>query len=143
MFLTTSLPACYLLTLLSLVSVRVFAQIEKTCYFPAGNVALNNVPCDPNAEVSSCCSDRSFCLANGLCRVENSDTELDDTVEFARGACTDQSFQDPACFQQCHSCKSSCPIPQQPENRRIEALARLPTSLSPLPTSLSSSNPTR
>lgn len=81
-------------------SFRALAQIDGTCYFPAGNIADNNVPCDPDAAVSSCCAQESSCLANGLCLVNNDD----DTVEFARGACTDPTFQDPACFQHCHGC---------------------------------------
>ena len=83
---------------------------DGTCYFPAGNVADNNVPCNPDAAVSSCCSEQSFCLANGLCLVNNDP----DTVEFARGACTDPTFEDPACFQQCHGCTLT-PLPYASE----------------------------
>ncbi|KAI4151855.1 MAG: hypothetical protein LQ340_003253 [Diploschistes diacapsis] len=89
------------------------AQYEGgTCYFPAGNIAENNMPCNPEAAVSSCCADQSHCLANGLCLV-NQDN---DTVEFARGACTDPTFQDPACFQHCHGFHVTylAPEPAQP-----------------------------
>ena len=101
--LSLSSPGLILTVVFVSLVLQVSASKDGTCYFPAGNVAHNNVPCDPDAAVSACCSHRSFCLANGLCLV-NDDK---DTVEFARGACTDPTFQDPACFQHCHSCKPS------------------------------------
>ena len=84
---------------------------SATCYFPAGNIAYGNVPCNPDAEVSTCCGDASHCLANGLCAVGDTSDGLggflNSGVEFARGSCTDPSWQDPACFQHCLGCKST------------------------------------
>ena len=82
---------------------------SAVCYFPAGNVAYGNVPCDPNAEVSICCGDREHCLANGLCAVGDTSDGLggflNSGVEFARGSCTDPTWEDPTCFQHCLSCE--------------------------------------
>lgn len=89
---------------------------SATCYFPSGDVAFGNVPCNPDAEVSTCCGDASSCLANGLCAVGDTSDGLggflNSGVEFARGACTDPTWQDPACFQHCLSCEytSRCPV---------------------------------
>ncbi|KAI9690725.1 MAG: hypothetical protein M1820_009856 [Bogoriella megaspora] len=82
-----------------------YSSTDQTCYFPSGDIAGGNVPCNPDAEVSTCCGDRSSCLANGLCLVGDTSDGLGATlntgVEFARGACTDPTWQDPACFQHC------------------------------------------
>ena len=73
----------------------------RTCYFPAGNIAYDNVPCQPQNAQTHCCSGTQYCLANGLCRVN-----LDPgTTEFARGACTDKDWNSPACPQQCKACR--------------------------------------
>ena len=79
---------------------------DKLCYFPAGNVAKGNVPCDPTAEVSPCCGDRANCLPNGLCKVPGAT----DPNYFARGACTDQSWQSLKCVQRCQTCKPPPPL---------------------------------
>ena len=75
----------------------VTTALGATCYFPSGDVATGNVPCNNNTDMSSCCASPSDCFANGLCLVNN-DT---DTVEFGRGGCTDQTWQSSNCFQQC------------------------------------------
>ncbi|KAL9081481.1 MAG: hypothetical protein Q9157_000039 [Trypethelium eluteriae] len=86
---------------------------SATCYFPAGNIAYGNVPCNPDGEVSTCCGDVSKCLANGLCAVGDTSDGLggflNSGVEFARGGCTDPTWQDPACFQHCLSSQPGSP----------------------------------
>jgi hypothetical protein len=78
------------------------------CYFPSGNES-SDVPCDPNAEVSMCCPTQSDCLSSGLCL--NSGTGSNQGISFARGTCTDQSWDSPFCPQNCRiSMSASQPI---------------------------------
>ena len=102
-----------LLISLSLSGVRAFAA---TCYFPSGDIATGNVPCNnaTNGE-SNCCGSADACLANGLCLV-NTDT---DTVEFGRGACTDQTWKSPDCFQHCTGIDSKSKIQSSGRAKRL------------------------
>ncbi|VUC34379.1 unnamed protein product [Clonostachys rosea] len=67
----------------------------NTCYFPNGNVASDNFPCDPDAEQSACCGGGlgNVCLSNKLC--QNSNGNL------VRGACTDKNWESPECAMYC------------------------------------------
>lgn len=74
---------------------------QKTCYFPDGLPAKdlqgidNWIPCDPNAEHSSCCLVYDQCLTNGLCLQPHQWNWV------WRDACTDPTFQDPSCPKFC------------------------------------------
>ncbi len=95
------------LTLALTAFVSLATASSGTCYFPAGNIAEGNVPCNPDADVSVCCAGQSKCLANGLCLVETDDGlqgTLNTGVEFARGACTDPEWGE-GCFQHCTTCE--------------------------------------
>ncbi|VUC34398.1 unnamed protein product [Clonostachys rosea] len=74
---------------------RTLATSNSTCYFSNSNVANNDVPCDPNAEVSVCCSksEGTVCLENGLCQ--------DSGGHKSRGSCTDQKWDSEYCPQFC------------------------------------------
>uniref|UniRef100_A0A8H7N5P5 Mid2 domain-containing protein n=1 Tax=Bionectria ochroleuca TaxID=29856 RepID=A0A8H7N5P5_BIOOC len=74
---------------------RTLAASNSTCYFSNSNVAKNDVPCDPNAEASVCCSkeEGTVCLENGLC--QNSGGHK------SRGSCTDQNWNSEYCPQFC------------------------------------------
>ncbi|CAH0057763.1 unnamed protein product [Clonostachys solani] len=67
----------------------------STCYFPNGNVAADNFPCDPDAEESACCGGGlgSVCRSNRLC--QNSNGNL------VRGTCTDKNWESPECLKYC------------------------------------------
>lgn len=70
-----------------------------TCYYPDGTINIGDHPCDPNADVSMCCSDISQCLTNGLCAL--GDTTSRSGISFARGTCTDESWESEICPQHC------------------------------------------
>ena len=93
-----------LLACVSIQAAAVALAAPATCYFPSGDAAPGNVPCNNGTEFSSCCSSASSCLANGLCLV-NTD---EDTVEFGRGGCTDKSWNSASCFGYCRiNCEPS------------------------------------
>ncbi|KAL2130337.1 hypothetical protein VTI74DRAFT_6588 [Chaetomium olivicolor] len=68
---------------------------QKQCFFPNGQQAANDFPCDPNAADSPCCggSVGGVCLTNKLCRSPDGNT--------IRGSCTDKSWNSPECPQYC------------------------------------------
>ncbi|KAL0938460.1 uncharacterized protein CTRU02_205070 [Colletotrichum truncatum] len=68
------------------------------CFFPGGIQSLD-VPCDPKAEVSMCCGSVNACLSNGLCKLE--DTSNNTGIAYARGTCSDPTWQSPICPQNC------------------------------------------
>ncbi|KAH6661986.1 hypothetical protein B0J14DRAFT_663067 [Halenospora varia] len=77
-----------------------------TCYYPDGSEAIKTnlgptmLACDPSAKQSSCCAYGDNCMANGLC--------LSSLLFFYRGACTDRTWKDSACLQEC---KNSTQMP--------------------------------
>ncbi|KAK7216740.1 hypothetical protein V2G26_004743 [Clonostachys chloroleuca] len=83
-----------LLSLFLLIFLRQ-CSAASTCYFPNGNIASDNFPCDPDAEQSACCGGGlgNVCLSNKLC--QNSNGNL------VRGACTDKNWESPECAMYC------------------------------------------
>ncbi|KAI0505612.1 hypothetical protein F5B22DRAFT_627124 [Xylaria bambusicola] len=67
------------------------------CYYPNGEKADGDSPCNPDADASFCCGSSSdnSCLNNLLCQ--------DGIGRVIRGSCTDQSWTDPACPKYCLS----------------------------------------
>ena len=63
------------------------------CYFPNGSLSPS-VPCDPSANVTHCCLKREQCLTNGICAI---DATINYGVQFARGVCSDPTWQSPVC----------------------------------------------
>ncbi|KAK4234053.1 transcription initiation factor IID, 18kD subunit-domain-containing protein [Achaetomium macrosporum] len=66
------------------------------CYYPNGNEATIDWPCDENAENSACCAGAPFgfaCLENGLCQGKDG--------KVIRGSCTDESWMSPDCPHFC------------------------------------------
>lgn len=100
----TTTTKAVLLTLLSssgfVAGVRAAANL---CFFPGGVQSLD-VPCDPKAEVSMCCGSVNACLSNGLCKLE--DTSNNTGIAYARGTCSDPTWQSPICPQHCVLSKS-------------------------------------
>lgn len=68
----------------------------RQCFFPDHSRAANFTECNAEATQSSCCRDSEACLSNGYCL---------QTVGLAnritRGACTDSTFSNAACPQEC------------------------------------------
>ncbi|OIW26991.1 hypothetical protein CONLIGDRAFT_717166 [Coniochaeta ligniaria NRRL 30616] len=71
--------------------------VAATCYYPDGSVAgsYNWVPCKSTGTASTCCipSEGDVCMEDGLCNWVG--------YYYFRGACTDQTWQDPSCAQVC------------------------------------------
>ncbi|OHE91158.1 hypothetical protein CORC01_13534 [Colletotrichum orchidophilum] len=88
--------------LLTLLSSGGFAggvrAAANLCFFPGG-VQSHDVPCDPKAEVSMCCGSVNACLSNGLCKLD--DTTNKTGIAYARGTCSDPTWQSPICPQNC------------------------------------------
>ncbi|KAK2022422.1 hypothetical protein LX32DRAFT_710289 [Colletotrichum zoysiae] len=95
----TATTRAVLLALLSGSSFATGAQAAANlCFFPGG-VQARDVPCDPTAEVSMCCGSVNACLSNGLCKLD--DTTNTTGIAYARGTCSDPTWQSPVCPQNC------------------------------------------
>lgn len=81
-----------------LLVVAPVTQAANLCFFPGGKQAAD-VPCDLKAQVSMCCGSVAACLSNGLCKDEKTTNETG--VAYARGTCTDPTWQSPICPQHC------------------------------------------
>ncbi|KAJ5825009.1 hypothetical protein N7447_007349 [Penicillium robsamsonii] len=57
---------------------------DKTCYFPSGDIAVDDVPCFSGDKDSPCCSKDSICLSNGFCYGKAQPFAL------SRGSCTNK-----------------------------------------------------
>ncbi|KAL2158289.1 hypothetical protein VTH06DRAFT_4610 [Thermothelomyces fergusii] len=83
--------------LLLLVHLGLFRRcLGKKCYYPGGKEATGDFPCDADAEHSPCCAGTPLglaCLANKLC--------LSPAGRFARGSCTDPTWESPECPKFC------------------------------------------
>lgn len=80
---------------ISLLSISSTSSAQKRCFYPNGQQATGDFPCDPNARESACCGGSlgSVCLTNKLCRGPNGN--------LVRGSCTDQNWASPDCAQYC------------------------------------------
>ncbi|KAJ5427202.1 hypothetical protein N7465_002272 [Penicillium sp. CMV-2018d] len=77
------------MVLRSLLHLSIFASLvaaSKQCYFPSGDVALDDVPCFSGAADSPCCSKNSICLSNGLCY------GISQPYSLSRGSCTNKDW---------------------------------------------------
>ncbi|KAK6355622.1 hypothetical protein TWF718_000017 [Orbilia javanica] len=82
--------------LLGLTALPCIITAQRRCYFPDGSRAPNHRACNQEAETdnnvhSSCCGldDNVVCLSSNLC--------INQKGYIYRGACTDESWDDPAC----------------------------------------------
>ena len=67
-----------------------------TCWYPDQSTeATNDRPCNSGNGFSACCGADNICLSNGYCILGG--------VFINRGSCTDQSWKDGACPQQCRT----------------------------------------
>ncbi|KAL1837792.1 hypothetical protein VTJ49DRAFT_3402 [Mycothermus thermophilus] len=87
------------LPLLLAVAAAPVARGAIRCYFPNGQFNPDDVPCDPGAAVSMCCGSRDACLSSGLCL--NEGTGPTRGISFARGTCTDRTWNSSICPQNC------------------------------------------
>ncbi|EAQ83462.1 hypothetical protein CHGG_09866 [Chaetomium globosum CBS 148.51] len=80
---------------ITLLSLACFSLTEKYCYYPNGQIAVSDSPCNPNADDSACCDgDKGMmCMSNNLCRGPGGTT--------VRSSCTDKSWDSTACAALC------------------------------------------
>ncbi|OQE42119.1 hypothetical protein PENCOP_c004G08054 [Penicillium coprophilum] len=72
-----------------LLHLSIFAYLviaEKRCYYPSGNLAVDDVPCFSRDTDSPCCSKDSICLSNGLCY------GMAQPFALSRGSCTNKDW---------------------------------------------------
>jgi hypothetical protein len=67
-----------------------------SCFTSDGELAPDEVPCDRTAPVSACCQSTEYCVANLYCWSGGD-------AKRAPGACTDASWDDPACGCPCEN----------------------------------------
>jgi hypothetical protein len=67
---------------------------QKACYLSDGSLVTNEVPCDPNADVSACCYETEYCISNLYCWAGIGATRVP-------GACTDETWTSKACGCPC------------------------------------------
>lgn len=67
--------------------------LSQTCFWPDGDLALDNFPCNPSADASFCCQVGSICSTNQLC--------IDEYGTYRRGSCTDASWDSASCPKFC------------------------------------------
>ncbi|KAE9975709.1 hypothetical protein EG328_003026 [Venturia inaequalis] len=87
---------------------------SNSCYYPSGIISPGK-PCHPNANNSVCCGPGFECLGNGICQTSPLiDTPYKHTLY--RSACTDPTFQDPACP---HFCVGADDNPQAGQGMQV------------------------
>ena len=90
-------PSLLLLVLALLYISPAKGQERKTCYSVNGTPDPAMSACNATAAQSSCCYSDSYCLSNGLCFGQSALYGN----RLSRVGCTDASWRDPACFQNC------------------------------------------
>lgn len=75
----------------------ILGQATATCYFPDGDISPADVACDAEASDSFCCYSKQACLSNKICLTGTADG----VNQYARGTCTDPSWQSGACPDFC------------------------------------------
>ena len=77
--------------LLPVLSIALFCSAQlKPCY--SGGTLVDQIPCDPSANVSACCAPGGTCVTNIHCHGQAVGDQFDRI-----GGCTDETGNDPAC----------------------------------------------
>jgi hypothetical protein len=88
-------------TALYLFSLSFFwPSIFAICYYPNGDLAVNDVPCSSSGGNSTCCGFGYTCLSNKICKRSNF-VNGNDTDTYVRGSCTDKTFASSSCPSFC------------------------------------------
>ncbi|KAM0438757.1 hypothetical protein ACHAPT_001515 [Fusarium lateritium] len=81
-----------------LLAILLTARLANSqCYYPDGQEAPRDVPCDPDAEASPCCAPGYMCISTGMCQA----LEYAGTSRFARGSCSQQDWSSSNCPNFC------------------------------------------
>ncbi|KAI5275859.1 hypothetical protein E4T47_01390 [Aureobasidium subglaciale] len=95
------MPFLKKLSVFAAASLLLRAVSAQTCYYPDGLTPSDDIPCNSNAQVSSCCPTGSFCMDNGLC--------FGGSV-VSRASCTDQAWSSAECPRYCTDVNESSAI---------------------------------
>jgi hypothetical protein len=77
-------------------------QVPTTCYSLNGAKRIQSgFRCDNSTTGhSTCCDPGAICYSNGVCQQSNGPVQ-----DYLRVGCTDKTWKDPACLEQCKTCK--------------------------------------
>ena len=96
--------ASILLSLIALLAGLGSSAVDypTTCYVLDGtHNSAAGFRCDNSTTGhSACCAAGGICYSNGVCQQSNGDVQ-----DYLRVGCTDQTWKDPACLDQCTICK--------------------------------------
>lgn len=71
------------------------------CYYPSGDVAPQDVPCQDETDESPCCGPAYICLSNGICMSSGLERQLPNQAQYVRGSCTDKDWRSSKCPSFC------------------------------------------
>ena len=77
--------------------VQLVAVASAACYYPNGDIAPNDTPCQDDTDNAVCCGQGYACLSNGICQATGEELQKPYATEFVRGACTDKLFRSSKC----------------------------------------------
>lgn len=76
-------------------------HVWSACYFPNGQTAVKDAPCNNDADYSACCGSGFVCLSNGMCATLVDLGKPGDQKPFFRASCTDKSWTSGSCPSYC------------------------------------------
>ncbi|KAK3311628.1 uncharacterized protein B0T15DRAFT_522099 [Chaetomium strumarium] len=74
---------------------------QAICYYPSGDVAPQDLPCNDEAGQAACCGPAYVCLSNGICMSSGLEKQLPNQALYVRGSCTDKDWRSSKCPSFC------------------------------------------
>ncbi|KAK4233538.1 hypothetical protein C8A03DRAFT_38742 [Achaetomium macrosporum] len=71
------------------------------CYYPSGDVAPQDLPCQDETDQAACCGPAYICLSNGICKSSGLEKQLPNQALYVRGSCTDKDWRSSKCPSFC------------------------------------------
>ena len=78
---------------------------QAQCFFPSGEEADDDIPCNPTAADSVCCGPGWTCLSSKICEFnqDSSNSDVNNAIgEQWRGSCTDRQWDSGLCPKFCY-----------------------------------------
>ncbi|KAL2153526.1 hypothetical protein VTH82DRAFT_4681 [Thermothelomyces myriococcoides] len=71
---------------------------RAACYYPNGDLAPNDSPCQDDSTHATCCEKGYACLSNGICKATGEELQKPGVMtEYVRGSCTDRTWRSSSC----------------------------------------------